>query len=506
MRIVDAHTHVQELPGHPWDSPPGRLVAPMDAAGIACAAIMPYSDAGPGDDRLLEETARAAARSRGRLLPFARLAPGPGQPERLAAAARDGFVGLKLHPVSYALPPDHPDVVSLLRAAAEAELPVLFHCGDEPHGLPLELLAAAAAVPECAIILGHMGGYFHVDDALEAAAAHSNLHLETSAMPYPAKIREAVGRLGAARVIFGSDGPGCLPALEVDKVRLAGLAPSDAAAVFGGSFLALLRPADAARAAAHSLEAAEPSHPRPALSLIDRRVHLRVEEGENTPLRTFGATLGEIRAALDAAHVRSARLAAGFCRGGYLEANRKVVGVAAGQNFTALVRYAPDAPDAEADALALLAEKLVEGAFFHPFEEGVPASDPRVAAFARAVGERGGEFVVAAGHPLVAHPAQLSALARCASATRILLTSAGQVNIGGAMLEPARRMFEAHENLAAETSGVYREDYLESLARTLGPGRLVFASGHPLNDLAFEAARIRRLDIPEELAAKVAGA
>jgi predicted TIM-barrel fold metal-dependent hydrolase len=28
-------------------------------------------------------------------------------------------------------------------------------------------------------------------------------------------------------VIFGSDGPGCPPAIELDKVRRAGLAPAD---------------------------------------------------------------------------------------------------------------------------------------------------------------------------------------------------------------------------------------------------------------------------------------
>jgi hypothetical protein len=68
-----------------------------------------------------------------------------------------------------------------------------------------------------------MGGYFHVEDAIDAAERHPNLVLETSAMPYPAKIRAAVERLGPDRVLYASDGPACSPRIEVEKVRLAGL-------------------------------------------------------------------------------------------------------------------------------------------------------------------------------------------------------------------------------------------------------------------------------------------
>ncbi|WP_420871933.1 amidohydrolase family protein [Cohnella rhizosphaerae] len=67
------------------------------------------------------------------------------------------------------------------------------------------------------------GGYFHVDDALLVAEKYENVYLETSAMPYPHKIHEAVRRIGAERVLFASDGPGCNPELEVKKVKWAGL-------------------------------------------------------------------------------------------------------------------------------------------------------------------------------------------------------------------------------------------------------------------------------------------
>ena len=59
-------------------------------------------------------------------------------------------------------------------------------------------------------------------------------------MPYPEMIRRAVATIGAERVLFGSDGPGCVPALEIEKVRLVGLSPEDEALVLGGNIKRIL--------------------------------------------------------------------------------------------------------------------------------------------------------------------------------------------------------------------------------------------------------------------------
>jgi predicted TIM-barrel fold metal-dependent hydrolase len=59
-------------------------------------------------------------------------------------------------------------------------------------------------------------------------------------MPYPSKIAEAVQRIGAERVIFGSDGPGCNPRLEVEKVRMLGLGRDTERRILGGNASRLL--------------------------------------------------------------------------------------------------------------------------------------------------------------------------------------------------------------------------------------------------------------------------
>ena len=151
-----------------------------------------------------------------------------------------GFKGLKLHPVSTIAHPSGEDTLRLIRIAAAHDAPTLFHCGDEPMTTPLAIAPGRRGVPEATIILGHMGGYFHVDEAIEVAERVPNLVLETSAMPYPAKIREAVERLGPERVIYASDGPVCSPRIEVEKVRVAGLDPDAERLVLGENALRIL--------------------------------------------------------------------------------------------------------------------------------------------------------------------------------------------------------------------------------------------------------------------------
>ncbi len=243
MEILDAHTHVDESPMLGWMDPPEALLPLLDEAGIRRAVIMAYSDVPGPRPEAFEYVARAAARYPDRLWAFVRLSPRqPEEAQRLLVHAirERGFKGLKLHPVSFALPPGHALVVDLIRTAAHLGAPVLFHSGDDGHSTPLEIAPAAAACPTAAIILGHMGGYFHSADAIEVARAYPNVYLETSAMPYPVRIRDAVRAIGPERVLFGSDGPGCQPALELDKVRRAGLPEAELNLVLGGNLRRLL--------------------------------------------------------------------------------------------------------------------------------------------------------------------------------------------------------------------------------------------------------------------------
>jgi predicted TIM-barrel fold metal-dependent hydrolase len=186
----------------------------------------------------LELIAEACSAYPGRLHGFLRLHPAYlEQSKRLLtrAVTQLDFRGLKLHPVSTLQHPGGAETIDLVRHAGELGVPTLFHCGDEPLSTPLSIARTAAACPDSVIVLGHMGGYFHVDEAIDVAERFPNVVLETSAMPYPDKIVAAVRRIGAERVVFGSDGPVSSPLLERHKVVISSLGDDGAGLVLGGN-------------------------------------------------------------------------------------------------------------------------------------------------------------------------------------------------------------------------------------------------------------------------------
>jgi predicted TIM-barrel fold metal-dependent hydrolase len=73
----------------------------------------------------------------------------------------------------------------------------------------------------------------------------------------------------------------------------------------------------------------------------------------------------------------------------------------------------------------------------------------------------------------------------------IIATHGGQINISGLLLADAARMLRANRNVIMETSGIYREDFIEHTVAELGPERVVFGSNAPYMDQGFETARVR---------------
>lgn len=224
--IIDSHTHVDLNEAFGWFDPPESIIGLMDEAGIAKAVIMTYADAPATGEEPLQYIADSVKRFPDRLVGFARINPfyGKRSIDLLEHSLADRrFKGLKIHQESITAVPYNSAVIALVKVAARHRAPVLFHTGDEAMSLPLQVARCARAVPEAKIIMAHCGGYFHCDEAIAVAEQYENLLIDTSAFPYPDKIAEAVRRLGPERILFGSDGPGCNPALELKKLELAEL-------------------------------------------------------------------------------------------------------------------------------------------------------------------------------------------------------------------------------------------------------------------------------------------
>jgi predicted TIM-barrel fold metal-dependent hydrolase len=133
----------------------------------------------------------------------------------------------------------------------------------------------------------------------------------------------------------------------------------------------------------------------------------------------------------------------------------------------------------------------LEGLFLHPFEEQFAANDERIFPLMEFLRERRTPLLLAGGYPQFSHPSQIGDLARQFPDVTIIATHGGQVNISGLLLADASRMLRANPNVLMETSGIYREDFIEDTVKALGPQRVVFGSNAPYMDQGFETLRVR---------------
>ena len=161
--------------------------------------------------------------------------------EAAALLEHPEFLGVKLHPLLDGYHPNDPVLHPLYELLVERDLPVLVHCGHPIFTLPWSIEEAVVAFPELRLVLGHMGhgNIVYINASIDVAARNPNVYLETSGMPMHTKIREAVERIGADRVMYGSDAPFHHPRVEMEKVRVSGLSTELVERVLGTSARAL---------------------------------------------------------------------------------------------------------------------------------------------------------------------------------------------------------------------------------------------------------------------------
>ncbi len=286
--IVDAHAHVfppsvrdrraelaatepafAEIYGDPKTAmaTAGEVLASMDEAGVDRAVIVNFPWR---DETLIDETNEyilgAAARSRGRLIPFVSVAtaggghggpqfedapsPRAGDPRTkmraLAAAGARGIGELRPEHSGYDLA--NSDEADLLAWAASAyDLVLLFHVSEPvghlyagKHGLSLGALCAfAQAASGVAIIAAHWGGglpFYTLMPEVREALATTYFDTAAEQLLYDAQIyRRAIDLVGAACILWGSDFPLTTQAKALARARAAGLSDDEWTAIAGGN-------------------------------------------------------------------------------------------------------------------------------------------------------------------------------------------------------------------------------------------------------------------------------
>jgi predicted TIM-barrel fold metal-dependent hydrolase len=193
-----------------------NLLDEMRATRVDRALVLPIAFGLPFGDDLSERWLQAIAEAGagGRLLPGASVHPrDPEAVDKLRRYAAQGARAVKLHPAAQRFFPDAPEAMPIYEECARLGLPVVFHggrAGIEPaytHQFTLmrHYEGALRRFPELPFVIGHAGAR-DVADAIPLAQRHANAWLGIHGQGVTV-LRELIERVGADRLLFGSDWP-----------------------------------------------------------------------------------------------------------------------------------------------------------------------------------------------------------------------------------------------------------------------------------------------------------
>ena len=122
-----------------------------------------------------------------------------------------GFFGIKINGSQNQHNIDSDETLKVIELVAKAGKIVAFHCGAEApvYTDPARAARIAKLHPELRIIMVHMGGVIQPDmseKVIEAAQVSPNMMLVGSGIPMP-RVANGIRKLGAERILFGSDAP-----------------------------------------------------------------------------------------------------------------------------------------------------------------------------------------------------------------------------------------------------------------------------------------------------------
>lgn len=176
------------------------------------------------------------------------------------------------------------------------------------------------------------------------------------------------------------------------------------------------------------------------------------------------------------------------------------------KRFTGFARVDPKQGKKAVDELERCIKILeLKGLMLHPWEETFAINSKMVYPIMEKAMEYNIPVMVSGGHVRVSHPLQIGDIASEFPGVNIIATSGGQINISGMSLYDAEIMLEANKNVFLETSGIYREDFIENMIRKLGSERVIFGSNSPQMDIKYEILRPLTAQVTEEEKKDISG-
>ena len=243
--IVDVHAHLKHGDAAKTEYSAQDIIGVMDAVGIDRSVVFAMSTT---TKRSIELAEVAITQYPKRLVPFLYALPNYERPvlaEIDDALTNRGFRGIKVHAGEARL---HPYIVDpVLKLAGERGVPCLI----DATGSVSVARRLAESFPQTTILFAHMGAYLSrdrgmVDGFIQVAHDFDNAYLDLSAVALVFKMEEAVRKIGAEKMIWGTDGPHKNPNLnayaqfELEKVQRLGIPQADKDKILGGNITKML--------------------------------------------------------------------------------------------------------------------------------------------------------------------------------------------------------------------------------------------------------------------------
>jgi len=215
-----------------------RLLELMDEYQIDKCIVLPPT-AEYADNKALA----AAANGHPRMVPVALVnpnGPGGGVPELERAVNEWGMKGLKLHPQRHGYEADSKAANRLMQAAERLDLTVSIHSGDRCC-LPWQIGHLARRFPSVPVVMNHMGFRYYVEGAINVALETPNIYLDTVLVSMPGYLKMAVDKVGAERVIYGSDFPVGHPSSMIAAIKAANIGAEAEALIMGDNLARIMK-------------------------------------------------------------------------------------------------------------------------------------------------------------------------------------------------------------------------------------------------------------------------
>lgn len=238
--LFDSHAHLAPEP-----QSLENLLATMDRNGIGASVVIAGGAIAAGQPpptrqrrydniALLKQCERASHR----LFPF--FFANPTLPIDSYRNIGSRFYGLKIGPLIHGVAFSSPLTVAYVEVAREFRHLVYAHCLDREGFRVADFVALARRFPSLNFVLGH-GGIGHLDfAAVDLIAPYPRIFFETSGT-FAAVVRYGCEKLGARRVLFGSEHPLQSSRAELEKMRDLRLPQTDLEAVLGQNIALLLK-------------------------------------------------------------------------------------------------------------------------------------------------------------------------------------------------------------------------------------------------------------------------